>query len=60
MDVEPNTQLIIEKVFEALAKPKTKVENIYGDGDAGKKIANILEKIGLDKIIQKKLREHNR
>lgn len=60
VDVESNTQLIIEKVFEALSNPKTKVENIYGDGNAGKKITKILENISLDNIIQKKLREYYR
>ena len=58
-DVSPTRQTIIEKMQEALARPENyniKEESIYGDGKAGQRIADILENINLELIIQKKLR----
>jgi UDP-N-acetylglucosamine 2-epimerase len=60
-DVAPTRQAITEKTQEALARPEScnaEEESIYGDGRAGQRIADILENINLESIIQKKLRNN--
>ena len=54
----PNPELIQKSIVKALKMKKTAKnhKNIYGDGNASKKIVEILEKIKLDKkLIQKQL-----
>ena len=54
----PNPELIQKSIIRALKMKKTTKnhKNIYGDGNASKKIVEILEKIKLDKkLIQKQL-----
>ena len=59
IDVNDDSNLIytaINKIINSKVKQRRKIEYIYGNGTASKKIVNILEKISLnDKLIQKQI-----
>lgn len=57
VDVDADKKQILEKTLELIARPKTKIKNIYGNGTAGKRIADILKNIQLEKIVQKRIRD---
>nr|MBA4405412.1 UDP-N-acetylglucosamine 2-epimerase (hydrolyzing) [Nanoarchaeum sp.] len=55
IDVNHNKEEIKEAILKCLSKGKLECEYLYGTGDSGKKIADILSKIELKNIVQKKI-----
>ena len=49
IDVPARRAAVAAAVREALAKPREKFKNVYGDGAAGRRIVDLLATLSLDK-----------